>query len=561
MTQIIKLSIFIPALCLSACGGDDAPAAALEGLPVNTIPLVSIADIKSDLKQYRRTTNVSDSDAQAALDFLGKDGEWDSVESRNGIHIFNNLMADEMVIGSAEVHGLRMLSEEIPFADYVVLKNISVEDVMTIDRAEFSLPDSAMIETLLEAQKAAADDLEIYNPGDPLMTPMDIGPSSDELAGIDLMRNFSGAGFIQGFKAQPEEGAEVKIDFIGWTKEGRTLSFLMSNLNADIEDAYETPSHVSIEAMSMKNYKLSDVPVTGGGYMFGMSFIMGGYLNFLNPLNRNFDAMSLRNIRFEYEGDGMSGHVPAADIWYEDATDGGHYLIFNMPNIRYDFGQTGYDSDIDPIVMNKLGLNPMVMSYGGKAKANPETDMLHLEQGGLHIQDNMRMEFTYKMEGFNALLSAMNSGMFMSYRVTDETNPFEEAIKNLAVRGFSMELTDLGLMERGMDFAASEQGMSVDEVRDMAKGGITMSTMAASSDYQAEMAQGYIKALSAFIDEGGSFKIIADPDSGLSARDLAIPFEAMVPSNPFAPPKPEDSMEIVDKWLRNLNIKFEHVAE
>lgn len=26
MTQIIKLAVFIPALCLSACGGDDVPA-------------------------------------------------------------------------------------------------------------------------------------------------------------------------------------------------------------------------------------------------------------------------------------------------------------------------------------------------------------------------------------------------------------------------------------------------------------------------------------------------------------------------------------------------------
>ena len=559
MTQIIKLSIFIPVLCLSACGGDDAPSAALDGLPVNTIPLVSIADIRSDLKQYKRASDVSATDAEAALTFLGKDGEWDSVESKNGIHIFSNLTADEMVIGSAEVHGLRMLSEEIPFADYVVLKNISVEDVMTIDRAEFSLPDSAMIETLLEAQKIAEEERaknQDQNVEDWLS--YSGGPTADQIASIDLLRNFSGAGFFQGFEASPEDDAEFKVEFMGWTKEGRTISLLLSNLEFRTEDSYDSPDLVSVETVSIKNYRLSDAPVTGGGFMLGFSYVMGGYLNFLNPLNRNFDALSSRNIRVEYEDDGMTGQVPSGDIWYEDAGDGGHYMVFNVPEGRYDFTQGSYRSEIDPFDMTRLGLNPMIFSYGAKIKANPVTDMMHMEQGGLHIQDNIRLEFTYKMEGFNALLSAMNSGMFMG---TDEVDPVEEAMQNLAVRGFSLELTDLGLMERGMDFAASEQGMSVDEVRDMAKSGITMSTMAASSDYQAELAQGYIETLSAFIDEGGTFKMVADPDDGLARNELAFPYGAMAPSNPFAPPKPEDSMEIVDKWLRNLNIRFEHAAD
>lgn len=546
----------LPVLMLSACGGDDAPPAAIDGLPQNTISLVSMADVKSDVQKYRRKTEVSDAAGQAALEFLEEELEWADVSGSVGNYRFTDLEIEGAVISTAEVSGLRMMGDEFVYADYISIKDLNAEDGITLERMELSLPEMSLVKALIEAENAPKSRANSWDSPD--YDPRNEELSRERQAGIYLMRNSSGAGYVQGFKMDVEGEVQMELQFAGMTKDGSTYSLLATNGKMHAEVAYDTPNSLSVDAISIKNYRLSDGPVRGG-FMFPMSLPMGGYMNTLNPLNRNLDSISVRNISASYEESGMDAQIDSVDVWYEGAPGGGHYMVFNAPNIRYDFTEDPYTSNIDTEVLRALNMNPVIMSYGAKIKADPDKDIMDLEQGGFAIKDGGALNMTYKIEGFNRLISAFDSGMFMG--LGSDENAMESAMANMVIRGFSMELDDDGLLERGLAYAASEQDMSLEEIRDVVKGGAAASTMAVSSEYQAELAQGYIAAFNKFIDEGGKFRVLAKPDESLSSAELAIPLMAMQPASPWGPPKPENTMEIVDAWLRNLNISFEHVAE
>ncbi len=555
--------VFLPAIVLASCGGDDLPTAsnpppaAFDGIKRNNIALLSEAEIKADLADFRRTSSVSDADGKAALAYFEDHAAWESVSGSNGNYTFTNLEIEGATIETVEVSGLQKLGEELMHADYISMENIRNDDGLRIDRVELAMPD---VSWMAPAVALAADQSEkepvTYGDLDPFDMPTEV--TAENRAMLAMWRSFEGAGYIEGARFSPDDDVSFALDFVGMTMSDQAYSVRISRAKMTNEYSYgDEPEHVSAEALSIRNYKLSNAEVKQGGFMFPMTYILGAYVNTLNPHNRNFDAMSARNVFVQYEDNIMSAQIDSMDYWYEDGPGDAHYMNVNAPSIVYEFGA---DFEGDAFAMSALELNPLVLSYGGRALVDPGKDMISLEAGGLHVKDGFDLDLTYKVEGMNQVMGALSNPAMFGLPVKGEQESIEDMMNKIAIRGATIDITDRGLHKRGLNFAAASGDMSVDDAKAFAKNAITASTMVAGSEYQAELAQAYIDAMNAFIDNGGTLRMKMTPDGDAPTTELAFPFNALMPSDPFSARQDRSkTTEIIDGWLKKMNITFEHV--
>ena len=473
--------------------------------------------IKDQVSLEVANRDITPDDAQAALEKMelwetGDKFTWEERAGENGYYTFKNIKIAESntTIATAKVSGLRMLDDETAFADHFELTDITANDpdddvTLNIKSVRFVLPDGEkfmeMVESLSGENLSDAEQM--------------LGFQSMLKSGeIDLSL---GEGYVDDLTL---EGADfnMTMDFAGWAEDedARKMSMLFKDISGQGEENGET-FEFNLDNMSMKGLSLE--------YYDNM---MASNFAKMNPFEPNVENLQIDN--FSMNGGGLFVDMPKLHGWYTEKKGGKFQAITEMPSFIFGFDREPQDPELIKFKqgLNDMGYDQIEFSMTGETLFDETSDLIDVEMAQLSMTDGFDLNFDYKISGLKNMMVKMGESVdSVDYSDVNAMNAanltmITEAIKNMNLHHFTMEFDDDSILERGFELAAKKQGVGADLIRQQAKGGVMMSTMAAQTDYQAELSKDFADNLVKLIDQGGAFRVEVRPEGGF---DFAKTFE------------------------------------
>ncbi len=507
--------------------------------------------IKNHIAVEGSGTTVTEAEGQKALEFLklmepGDTASWSERTGSAGNYVFKDLKnTDEKFhIESLKVVGLRMLDEDTPIADRLEITNFSV---MPEDDVKINMKSMQIV--LPEAEKMIEmfDQLDSGN----MMNLQQMFRSGDA--------NFTvGGGYIEGVSIESDE-VNFNMDFAGWAEDEdeRKMSLLIKNWAGSAEEGKDDVEF-SVGLISLSGFDLEHYDNMFGNNIAGM-----------NPFDPNVESMVAKDVKIN--ADAVVFAVPKFEGWYSDKKDGKFYGYTTMPSMTIGFEGESEDPDLLKMKenLNKMGYERLEFSMDGKTFMDETNDLVEIEKFDLMMKDGFDLSVDYKVTGLKKMVTAMGE---MTDRLTesfgaDATPPdnmdpealLQEAFSDLKIHNVEVIFDDNSILERAFKFQAEEQGVGIDLIKQQAKGGIMMSTLAAKSEYQAELAQDFAENMTKLIDEGGSFKFSVNPSDDLDVSKITEQIKtaqaaAIYGTEGVDAPNPDDIIKL-------FGIDFEHISD
>ncbi len=516
---------------------------------------LSAKTLKAQIKGNMPEAAPVDSDkAEAAIAYMKAEGiTWESQSGENGSYTFSNLnfAEEEVTIGELTVSGLQMMNEETPYASLFTMQDLTLEGGK-IDEVVLMLPSADTMTALRDMPDDSDTAMEnfIDNVASRLMT-------------------FSGGGYMQGFTII-EDSAEVgKLDFMGWNKDGPKMSGLIEGFKIDGTVLEEADGGDELEEIRIGHISVTNLDMGEQNKETetqGMALLMQSYMAVLNPYNRGYDSMALRDISVEGP-EGFSVSVPSGDFWFTEDKGGVFHNKIEVP--EFVMSMIGMEEEGAEI----FGLDKMVFKFWSDLRIDRNQDNMKLLTGGLAMKDMMEMHYTYDVDGMSGYYAAV-SGMFaemggvLDKVIADPTvdadteleaispqmeEKFMAELMKVTLNEFNIEIRDQSLLEKGFKLAAEEQGIQVADMKENAKTALNLGTAGASTAYQRTLMQDFIEAAQTFIDSSGAIKVTVKPQGGMSGREAMQLMEGQDMTDQDA------SMRAIDDMLKRMNIDFEHV--
>ena len=554
--QSVSIVVLASVLAFGACKKKDAAV----------VSDISESWIKSQVSLDTAKRDISAEDAQAALEKIelweqSDEVSWDERSGENGYYTFKNLkFADgEGVIGTAKISGLRMLKEDAAFADHFELSDITITEpdegtVVTIKSVHYVLPDGENFMELVESL-----DIEDLSSSEKSLSLQNMFRSGD-------MNLTIGEGYLDDMSVTGDD-ITMTIDFAGWAEDedNRKLSLLFKDISGNGEENGEA-FEFNLDNLSMKGLDLE--------YYDNM---MGNNIAAMNPFEPNVENIKMDN--FSIKGGGLFVDMPKMHGWYTDKKSGKFQAITEMPSLVFGFDREPEDKELVEFkqALNDLGYEQMEFSFKSKSHLDENADLMESEISRLSMKDGFDLNFDYKITGLKNMVEKMGDAVdTVDYSDTAAMNAANlemimEAFKAMNLHHFSMEFDDNSILEKSFNMAAKKQDVGADLIRQQAKGGVMMSTMAAQSEYQAELSKDFADNLVKLIDEGGKFKVEIKPmdgfDFGKAFEDYSRHQESYMEAlqsqmhdesvTKIVEPEPFDT----DGLLRAMGIDFQHEAD
>jgi len=498
--------------------------------------------------------DVSADEAQKALETLSlwevnDEIRWDSREGENGNYVFSNITSDtnDFTIEALTIKGLRMMDEEVSFADYFELEGLTFSDpeenaVFKAKKVTLSVPDADMMVELLQTIQAADEGSE--------------NSVMQEMFANDKVNVTLGEGFIDDLTVTAD-GVDFNLDFVGWAEneETRKLSLLMKNITGSATEEGKAPVKFNLDNISMEGLDLE---------YYDSAF--SNDLTSMNPFDPTVESFLMENLAME--GDGFFLNLPKLASWYTDKKDGVFYGISKMPNLTFGFTDNPQDPEFAEMKANlaKLGYEAMEFSMDSRTLLDETNDMVEVEFGRLSMKDGFDMNFDYKISGLKSMMAqfetlkdkeALENDMQGLGLVMDPE--FPAALNALSIHNMGLEFVDQSILERSFNLVAEEQEVSTDLVKQQAKGGVMMMTLGAKGDYQTQLAQSFAQNMQQLIDEGGALKISMSPGESLKIGDIMDGIKEQQTAQILGTEieSPSDPVDM-DAILESLNIQIEH---
>jgi len=303
---------------------------------------------------------------------------------------------------------------------------------------------------------------------------------------------------------------------------------------------------------------------------------LGGDIAKMNPFEPNIESLSAKN--FSIKVDGLNLDMPKLDAWYSEKKNGKFSTYTTMPSFKMTFDSEPDDKDIKEMkeALSKLGYGEVEFSMNSEGHMDETRDFVDLEKFDLTMKDGFSLTMDYEMTGVKKMTQAFAqfgdplTGVSANTPPPDMEKLFKEAFTDLKLHHFEIGFDDKSILEKAFNFAAKEQGVGVDLIRQQAKGGVMMATIAVKSEYQSELAADFAENMTKLVDEGGSFKMVMKPDENLNIGQVLEDYtkneEARMKSimgqiddetdTEIIAPEPFDT----DAVLRRLGIDFQHSA-
>ena len=175
-------------------------------------------------------------------------------------------------------------------------------------------------------------------------------------------------------------------------------------------------------------------------------------------------------------------------------------------------------------LLGMMGYSALSMTAGGASYYDAAQDRMWTEgENYLEVPDAFRISFDMDIGGWSEYhAAAMSMGMDMDETMSDDEAfaMMRDMYGAIILHEFSITITDLSLLERGLAFAAEQQGSTAEQLRAQAGMMVAMGAMAAPPELPRDVLTDGSEALTQFIAEGGSLTISMTPDAPVSVGAL-----------------------------------------
>jgi len=506
MKKFIIASVAASALLAGCGGGSDAPDA----------PEVGVSE--AQVTEALTAMSLNESGAgMIAFEGGSLDGN-DYVFTDVVIGDEDGLNAERLIIGSP-----RLGEDGDVLMQSFIIENASSPDSedggVTIDRIYVQEPSAALSAMVADILNGEEPDTE-----------------------LDWSTISFGAIAIEGVNGAGDELEELRLGRYAFENfDGETLGRFEIMDVAFSAESPEGPIQFSMDEVSADNFKvgfigdLFEAAAAGASEDEMMQAYMEGLFSNPAALMEMYESVAIRGLDINVMGievtlDEMTGDIERNGDQIITTSEIGS-LTFR-PSAAYPAGAQIAG------VMDALGYEQFELSMGGESVFDEGEDRAYTRGDNfIEIRDAIRFEFESDATGMAAYMQAFGD-LAASGALTDASaggNPFPpemmQAYSALTINRFSIAIDDESLLERGLTFAAAQQGLTAADLRAQAVGMISMGMMSAPPMIPRDFLATSSEAVTNFIQTGGTLTIVMEPEGGMSITDLQA--QAMSPDFDF----------------------------
>ncbi len=162
-------------------------------------------------------------------------------------------------------------------------------------------------------------------------------------------------------------------------------------------------------------------------------------------------------------------------------------------------------------ILQSLDMETITLSGSSVSKLDAKDDSVSVTNGLFIIDDVMRWNFEYDVEGVNAMMGKIKD--LEANGANADPLELYDAIK---LRNFRMTIEDNSIVEKGLTLATQMTGQSETQIKLMLTGAVFMATSQAQNEIQAEVYSETAEAFADFVKKGGTLTIEANPPAPFS---------------------------------------------
>lgn len=512
---------------LTACGGSDNGDVSKEIAGAGEAAVKSAESAISDLGKITLREGDASEAAQAlaamSLDASGAGRiEFDDSSSDAAAASFDSLnfsVPEEdtnFTIGQMAFDGLDMTEEGASFA------KLSLSDIVIMPDEDEETQGEIRIggmELINPSPRLAAWIASLNGEGEPGPFPAGEDLSFDRWSVSDI-------------DMQIEEGDEGAVNFalesieLGGVGNDEVAVAAISGITMD-GTVEGTPFNMNLGSMSLLggNKSFVDALRNNAGDEEEMAAAMMSAV-YQNPLDPGYDSLIIDD--FAFDAGGASFALPGLNTSVERNADGQPVKYVTQPytmTLEAD-AEGGEPGSQLAAGLGMVGYESLELSGAGVTNYDPETDTMSFdsESNFLKLTDGFEMRFGGKLEGYSAYAESfadMDFEQMMSGAAPDD-QMMQQAISQLKLHGFSLQLTDNSIVDRLFNLAAAQSGEDPEQLRTQIVGMTSMAPMmAAESGIDMEIVNEAVTAIQGFLQEPGTLTLALDPEAPLSMESIA----------------------------------------
>ena len=433
------------------------------------------------------------------------------------------------------------------------------------DNLTFSIPDE---DTSFTIAKMQFDGLDMTETGATFaklsLSDITIAPGEDEdtqgeitIGGMELINPSPAlAAWVASLNGQGEPGpfpAGEDLSFDRWSLSD--VDMRIEESDGDVNFALDSIELGGVDASEMAVAAISGIKVDGmaEGTPFNMNLgsmsMVGANINFLeamrdnagdeeemaaaimstmyqNPMDPGYDSIIIDD--FAFDAGGVDFAMPSLNASVERNADGQPVKYVTQPytmtlKANADGGEPG--SQLAG-ALGMVGYESLELSGAGVSDYDPETDTVSFETGSnyLKLKDGFEMRFGGELEGYSAYAQSFANMDFEEMMEGGEPDEqmMQDAVSQLKLHGFTLQLTDDSIVDRLFNLAAAQSGEDPEQLRTQVIAMTAMAPMmAAESGIDMEIVSDTVTAIQGFMQEPGTLTLSLKPEQPLSMESIA----------------------------------------
>jgi len=501
-TRALSASLILStALTMGACKGDNKSGLS-DSSPAKALKIDGVSGNDIGKLFANSSRKVSDKDAEQALTKLGLGDKsaalsWNNRSGKAGNYVYTDLTAtsddgEAVTMDKLELIGVRMDGGAATF-DILKAFDIKTSDddvTASFGKVELSGPSPKMAAAIT---KAFADASKIENMND---LDFDIDFDDEDIY-FDAIN-------IESVSLNAEEGGGT-LKQLAWGEVGDTGRglFLLDGLNFNIKEKGKPAVKIKLDSASARGVDMDafkDIKDRQKNMARGPQGMMGMFSG-NNTFAKTFDTMGFKNLDVEVgslsiRSDGAQGSAKQKG----DVTT----IKQVLQPLTIKFSEAPEDREMKQAyeLFQTLGYDEMVITSAQTSSLNEKTGEVKVENSYLDLKDGFRLAYNLDAGGLTDSPDAAN------------------AMENMTLSRLDLSLEDKSILDRAFKLAAKQQGSSAGLLKMQAKGGLMMMTAMAQNEQQQDMAAQLSKAVTKFIDDGGTLKIGVNPEAPIRASEL-----------------------------------------
>lgn len=510
LSSLLKLSVASAVLLtVGACKGADKGQGALKS---ESIAALNLSKSEASVFSKHFATDPCDVDEMEAYGALAGLGLGES--GADGVS-FDSRSFDDTRVSYTNLKVVKTGSSESTFSAGKAVFHCAQmgDDAPSFSRLDLS---DIIITDEADAVEITAETLNIANPSSDAAS--SIVGNMTQLNTNSVNDTDFGAFSMTGVKMTSNE-VNGSVSSISWgeTRDDNGKGFAdltVEDANfviADQDGAGEIT--VDFDGMSARNLNIGLKKETGPS--LSPQDAMSGIFENMNSFEKPYDEVVVGNLKVDskiasLDFAGMEGKTTEKG----DVITSRQSLKPMVINLKPAFGEEPSMAQAWG-VLQSLNMETITLSGSSETKIDKGDDSVTVSDGLFVIDDVMRWNFEYGVEGISGMDEALKNAE------TGAGGPdmlaASEAIK---LRNFRITIEDNSIVEKGLKLASQMTGQSEQSLKLMVTGAVFMAASQAKNELQADVYSKGMEAFAEFVKNGGSLTLEANPPEPFSLSPL-----------------------------------------